>query len=86
MILFETKNALVEVLVKQPGANVCTLRCTVKLVTSSQDNDSAVQQLSEETEEFRMWRVSSWMVTQQVESNENLTYFSNSCQHFNFQP
>ena len=65
-IIFETKKVPAKAFVERPGVDVCTPSCTVKLVTSSQDNGSTVQQLFEETEEFRMLRVSSWMVTQQV--------------------
>ena len=55
-----------EALVERSGVDVCTPSCTVKLVTSSQDNGSTIQRLFEETEEFRILRVSSWMVTQQT--------------------
>ena len=75
-----------EARVEQPGADVCAPRCTVELVISSQDKGSKVQRSLEETEEFRMLRVSSWMVTQQAADNEVITYLSNSGQHLNCQP
>ena len=83
---FKTKKAPVKALVEWLGADVCAPKCTIELVTSSQENGSTVQQLFEETKEFRVLRVSSWMVTKQAASSEGLTYLSNSGQHLNCQP
>ena len=80
------KTVPAEALVEQSSVNVCTLSCTVKLVTSSQDNGSTVQRLFEETEEFRMLRVSCWMVTQQAAIIQGLTYLSTRGQQLNCRP
>ena len=73
-----------EALVEQPGADVCTQRYTVELVTSSQDSGSTLQQLLEETEELRMSRVSNWMMTQQAAINEAIIYLELSTAIFDF--